>query len=117
LIAFVTGQTGKNVKALLNHAQMLFKQARLPGYFIADPASGLVLPQFLHLYPAWLALWDAVLGVQLGLYATPLIALLGSVAFYFLARELFGQSLARLAFFLLVVTVPAPGEGQPGRHS
>jgi GTPase len=28
-IAFVTGQTGKNVKALLNHAQMLFKQARI----------------------------------------------------------------------------------------
>ena len=27
-IAFVTGQTGKNVKALLNHAQMLFKQAK-----------------------------------------------------------------------------------------
>lgn len=26
-IGFVTGQTGKNVKALLNHAQMLFKQA------------------------------------------------------------------------------------------
>jgi len=26
-IAFVTGQTGKNMKALLNHAQMLFKQA------------------------------------------------------------------------------------------
>lgn len=28
-IAFVTGQTGKNVKALLNHGQMLFKQSRL----------------------------------------------------------------------------------------
>lgn len=27
-IAFVTGQSGKNVKALLNHAQMLFKQSR-----------------------------------------------------------------------------------------
>ncbi len=27
-IAFVTGQTGKNVKALLNHAQMLFRQSR-----------------------------------------------------------------------------------------
>jgi GTP-binding protein len=26
-IAFVTGRTGKNVKALLNHAQMLFKQS------------------------------------------------------------------------------------------
>ena len=28
-IAFITGQTGKNVKALLNHGQMLFKQSRL----------------------------------------------------------------------------------------
>ncbi len=27
-IAFITGQTGKNVKTLLNHATMLFKQAR-----------------------------------------------------------------------------------------
>ena len=27
-IAFITGMTGKNVKALLNHSQMLFKQSR-----------------------------------------------------------------------------------------
>jgi len=27
-IAFITGQTGKNVKKLLNHAQMLFRQSR-----------------------------------------------------------------------------------------
>jgi GTPase len=27
-IAFITGQTGKNVKALMNHSTMLFKQAR-----------------------------------------------------------------------------------------
>ncbi len=27
-IAFITGQTGKNIKALLNHSQMLFKQTR-----------------------------------------------------------------------------------------
>jgi GTP-binding protein len=27
-IAFITGQTGKNMKALINHGQMLFKQAR-----------------------------------------------------------------------------------------
>ena len=30
-IAFITGQTGKNVKALLNHAQMLFKQVAAAG--------------------------------------------------------------------------------------
>ncbi len=28
-IAFITGQTGKNVKALINHAQMLYQQARV----------------------------------------------------------------------------------------
>ena len=27
-IAFITGQTGRNVKALINHTQMLFKQSR-----------------------------------------------------------------------------------------
>jgi GTP-binding protein len=27
-IAFITGRTGKNIKALLNHAQLLFKQSR-----------------------------------------------------------------------------------------
>ena len=27
-IAFITAQTGKNVKAMVNHAQMLFKQSR-----------------------------------------------------------------------------------------
>jgi GTP-binding protein len=27
-IAFITGQTGKNVKALINHGQMLFRQSR-----------------------------------------------------------------------------------------
>ncbi len=27
-IAFITGETGKNMKALINHAQMLFKQSR-----------------------------------------------------------------------------------------
>ncbi len=35
-IAFITGQTGKNVKALLNHGQMLYKQAstRVPNQCI-----------------------------------------------------------------------------------
>ena len=31
-IAFITGQTGKNVKALINHGQMLFKQSRARVY-------------------------------------------------------------------------------------
>ena len=95
---------------------MLYKAVRLPGFFVADAAQGLVLPQFLQLYPVWLAIWDSLLGVELGLYATPLIALLGSVAFYFLAQELYrsarndnarsAKNFARLAFFLLIICVP-----------
>lgn len=114
---------------------MLYKAVRLPGFFVADAAQGLVLPQFLQFYPVWLALWDGMVGVEWGLYATPLIALLGSVAFYFLAQALFvsfrapreipgdaqendrsgtarnsidtrARNFARLAFFLLIVCVP-----------
>ncbi len=85
---------------------MLYKQLRLPGFFIADQASGLVLPQFLHLYPVWLAIFDATLGLRAGLYATPIIGLLGSVSAYFLARTLFNRTVARLAFFLLIINVP-----------
>ncbi len=109
---------------------MLYKAVRLPGFFVADAAQGLVLPQFLQFYPVWLALWDSMVGVEWGLYATPLIALLGSVAFYFLAQELArswqndngkkdefvraarndgvrrARNFARLAFFLLIVCVP-----------
>ena len=54
-IAFITGQTGKNVKALLNHAQMLFKQSRSawarrpveqagPGRAGAQPAAAVPQP-------------------------------------------------------------------------
>lgn len=90
----------------LTNPYMLYTQVRQPGFFIADQSQGLVLPQFLHLYPAWLAIWDALLGVQPGLFATPIIGVLGSVAFYLLVNELFGKNVARLAFFLLVVCVP-----------
>lgn len=85
---------------------MLYKQVRLPGFFVADAGAGRVMPQFLHLYPVWLAIFDAGLGFRLGLYATPLIGLLGSIAAFFLAKELFGRRVALLAFFLLVISVP-----------
>ena len=41
-IAFITGQTGKNVKAMLNHSQMLFRQSlhRVPTAPIEQAASG-----------------------------------------------------------------------------
>jgi GTP-binding protein len=47
-IAFITGQTGKNVKALLNHAQMLFKQAH---HRVATAALNKVVRQALDANP------------------------------------------------------------------
>lgn len=47
-IAFITGQTGKNAKTLLNHAQMLFKQARTR---VATGQLNALLKQALQYYP------------------------------------------------------------------
>lgn len=107
-VASLSADSGKQFFWGLINPFMLYKQVRLPGFFIADQPSGLVLPQFLHLYAVWLAVFDALFGFQLGLYATPLIGVLGSVAFYFVAKTLFNnnRNLARLAFFLLIILVP-----------
>jgi GTP-binding protein len=47
-IAFITGQTGKNAKTLLNHAQMLFKQSRSR---VSTSQLNALLKQALQYYP------------------------------------------------------------------
>ena len=106
-VAALSADSGKQFFWGLINPFMLYKAVRLPGFFVADQPSGLVLPQFLHLYAVWLAIFDSSIGLQIGLYATPLIGVLGSVAFYFVAKTLFNsRNLARLAFFLIIILVP-----------
>lgn len=105
-VAAMDEALGKQLFWDLPNPYLLHNQARLPGFFIADNAHGWVAPQFFHFYPAWLALWNALLGMRGGLFATPLLGILASVAFYFLVKTLYSKNLARLAFFLLLINVP-----------
>ncbi len=76
---------------------------QLPGFYVTDFAGGQVTPQFLHLYPAWLAAFYAAGGLEGALLATPLLTLLGLAALFFLARRLFGRWPAVVAVVLLAL--------------
>ncbi|MGC8875167.1 MAG: glycosyltransferase family 39 protein, partial [Chloroflexia bacterium] len=75
---------------------------QLPGFYLTD-FSGQVTPQFLHLYPVWLALGHAAGGPFGALCVTPLLVLLGLAAAFFLVRRRFGEWPARLALVLLAL--------------
>jgi hypothetical protein len=64
---------------------------RLSGFNLIPGEPNEVTPQFLHLFPAWLALW-ATFGDGVGamVYASAACALLGVAATYFLGRRIFG---------------------------
>lgn len=75
----------------------------VPGLYVTDFATGEITPQFLHLYPTWIALFYAAGGLSFALAATPLIALLGLVAVFMLARRLAGEWVAWGAMALLAL--------------
>jgi hypothetical protein len=64
---------------------------RLSGFNLIPGELNEVTPQFLHFFPAWLALW-AVFGGGVGamVYAGAACGLLGVAATYFLGRRIFG---------------------------
>jgi len=76
---------------------------QLPGLYITDWARGEVTPQFLHLFPTWLALIHDAGGLDWTLAGIPFFTLLGLVAFYFLARRVAGWPAAPLAMLLLAL--------------
>ena len=77
---------------------------RLNGFFLIPGAGNTVTPQFLHLFPVWLALW-ATFGGGIGamVYGSAAPALLGVAATTLLARRLFGTPIGLLAGLLLAL--------------
>ena len=76
---------------------------RFPGYYIDNPATGKVTPQFLHLQSLWIAVFYSLFGLKLGLLATPFFGLMGVISIYFAAKAMFDRDLAILAAFLLAI--------------
>ncbi|HEX5504060.1 MAG TPA: hypothetical protein VFW96_15645 [Thermomicrobiales bacterium] len=77
---------------------------RLPGFFLLLDAANTVTPQFLHLFPAWLALW-AVFGGGVGamVYGGPAFGLLGVALAHALARRLCGPAVGLLAALFMAL--------------
>ncbi|MBI3977102.1 MAG: glycosyltransferase family 39 protein [Chloroflexi bacterium] len=76
-----------------------------PGYQMLNFHEGIVEPHGLHLFPVWLAALGAAGGVEISLFAMPVLGLLSVASAYFLGRRLFGRGVGLLAAFLLTINV------------
>jgi hypothetical protein len=76
---------------------------RSAGFYINDGelSSGRVVPQFFHLFPAWIGLLAAFLGQKGGLLATGLLGWLGVWSVGMLGRRLAGHWVGWLGMLLL----------------
>jgi hypothetical protein len=78
---------------------------RLSGFYIwaGDLAAGRVVPQFLHMYPAWIGLLTSLLGLHGGLLATGLLGFLGVWSASMLGRRLAGPWVGLLGGLFLAL--------------
>ena len=78
---------------------------RMAGFFVYEGQAnqGRVVPQGLHLLPAWIALLTVVGGPHLGLFAPGLLAVLGAWSVGMLGRRLAGPWVGLLAFLFLAL--------------
>ena len=79
--------------------------ARLPGIFVRDSDSGLIVPQFFHLWPSLLATsYDAGGFGAIG-WTTPLVGVAGVLAFTGLLRRVGGVAAALVGGLLLATNM------------
>ncbi|HEU5100381.1 MAG TPA: hypothetical protein VFU22_15240, partial [Roseiflexaceae bacterium] len=78
---------------------------RLSGFLIwsDDLDQGRVVPQFLHMYPAWIGLLTGLLGLHGGLLATSLLGFLGVWSVAMLGRRLAGRWVGLLGGLFLAL--------------
>ncbi len=77
---------------------------QFPGFYLTDAGTGEITPQFYPLHPLWLAVFNAVGGLRISLYATPVWGVLGVWAVGMVAGSLFGKRSGLLTIGLLTLT-------------
>jgi hypothetical protein len=82
-----------------------FSFSRFMGFDLERPETGRVVPQFFHLFPAFGAYLFQAMGVKGALATPPLVAILGTLAVFFVLRRLFAPAVALLAALLLASNV------------
>lgn len=71
-------QAWSNLLGVQPGARFMSTRLRLAGLFIDDSRSdGTYVPQFLHLFPAWIALFAALFGTNMGILATGFAGVIG----------------------------------------
>ncbi len=75
---------------------------RFTAFFTTD-TSGAIVPQFLHLWPAWLAIFFGFFGTLGPAYAPAIFGLFGLLGLVLLARRLFGWPVALIAGLFLAL--------------
>ena len=78
---------------------------RFMGFELDHPKSGLITPQFFHLFPAFGAYLFETMGVRGALATPPIFGILGTLAAFFLGRRMFGTPVALLGSLGLATTV------------
>jgi len=73
-----------------------------PGYLIEDEESGRIIPDYFHLYPAWLAVFSSCFGLHGTYWGHWIISILAAAMFFMTIRELFGVRAASIASLLLL---------------
>jgi hypothetical protein len=86
-------------------SRFIATRLRLSGFQIwsGDLDEGRVVPQFLHLYPAWIGLLASLLGLRGGLLASGLLGFLGVWSVGMLGRRLAGPWVGLLGALLLAL--------------
>jgi hypothetical protein len=98
-------QAEHNLLGNQNAERFIATRLRLSGFQIwaGDLDEGRVVPQFLHLYPAWIALLTSLLGLHGGLLATGLLGFLGVWSAGMLGRRLAGPWVGLLGALFLAL--------------
>jgi hypothetical protein len=78
---------------------------RFMGFELDHPTSGLITPQFFHLFPAFGAYLFETMGVRGALATPPIFGILGTLAAFFLGRRMFGGAVATIGALGLATTV------------
>ncbi len=78
---------------------------KFPAFYMLDVEEGLLVPQFFHVFPMWIAIFYLVGGLKLSIFATPLFGWLALVALYLLGRRLIHPAAGVVAMGLLGINI------------
>ncbi len=98
-------QALSNFLGVQNRQRYIATRMRTTGFFIneGELAIGRVVPQFLHLFPAWIGLLTSMAGMYAGLAAPGVMGFMGAWSVGMLGRRLAGSAVGVLAFLLLAL--------------